>query len=232
MSVNKIIWLTIFSIAMGLLECAVVVYIRELYYPNGFTFPLVMINNRIAVTELLREAATVVMLMGIGYFTGKTFVTRFGSFLFAFAIWDIFYYVFLWLILGWPDSIMTWDVLFLIPVMWVGPVLAPVIVSITMIGYAFVFWTKDTDKSKVKIRKLDWSGMIIASLIIILSFTWDFMDFLLSENSIGDLINLGKENLVILSTQYIPQKFNWFLFGIGEMLLILTIINFNRRRQN
>jgi hypothetical protein len=207
---------------MGLLECAVVVYIREIYYPAGFSFPLVMISNRIALTELLREAATVVMLMGIGYFTGKTFVTRFGSFLFAFAVWDIFYYVFLWLILGWPESLLTWDVLFLIPVMWVGPVIAPVIVSFTMIAYAFVFWKTDQSFTGVKIKSYDWVGMIAASFIIILSFTLEFINYLIRND-------YSAENIINLSTHYIPAHFNWPLFIVGEIVLVLTIVLFYRR---
>ena len=37
---NKVLALTLFSIAMGLLEAVVVMYLRELYYPAGFAFPL------------------------------------------------------------------------------------------------------------------------------------------------------------------------------------------------
>ncbi|MBN2481771.1 MAG: hypothetical protein JXB19_08530, partial [Bacteroidales bacterium] len=127
------IWLTLFSIAMGFMESAVVVYIREISYPEGFDFPLVPMDNTLEVTEILREAATMIMLLAAGYLGGRTLSERFTWFLYCFAIWDIFYYVFLKLLLGWPASFMTWDILFLIPVAWTGPVITPVIISLTMI---------------------------------------------------------------------------------------------------
>ena len=129
---------TLFGIAMAYLESAVVVYMREIYYPEGFTFPLKMIEGRIAVTEIFREAATMVMLVTIAMIASRHAIERFAWFLYTFAIWDIFYYVFLYLLLGWPSSLMTWDILFMIPVTWTGPVLAPVINSITMILLATI----------------------------------------------------------------------------------------------
>jgi hypothetical protein len=90
-----IIWLTIFSIAMGLLETAVVIYLREIYYPTGFKFPLVNIKKSVIEVELWRELATIIMLAAIGYLAGKTKAQRFVFFLFCFGVWDIFYYVFL-----------------------------------------------------------------------------------------------------------------------------------------
>src|SRR5580700_10847047 len=122
---TKIFWLTAFSIAMGFLEAAVVIYLRKMYYPNGFHFPLTVVEPDIGLTEFLREAATVIMLLAIGILTGKNTSQKFGIFLFCFAIWDIFYYVFLKMLIGWPASLLDWDILFLIPVPWVGPVLAP-----------------------------------------------------------------------------------------------------------
>ena len=127
------LWLTLFSIAMGFFESAVVVYLRAIYYPNGFNFPLINMNPAIAITELGREAATIVMLAGIGIVAGKNNTQRFAWFLYCFAIWDIFYYVFLKVLLNWPESLFTWDILFLIPLPWVGPVICPCIISLSMI---------------------------------------------------------------------------------------------------
>ncbi len=98
-----LIIVTAFAIAMGFLESAVVVYMREILYPGGFEFPLSPIPVRLAVAELLREVATLVMLVSIGILAGRRFSTGFAWFIYTFAIWDIFYYVFLWLLLGWPQ---------------------------------------------------------------------------------------------------------------------------------
>ena len=119
-------WITVFAIAMGFLETAVVVYLRVLLYPGGFSFPLAIMPHSLAIIEIYREAATLVMLIGIGYLSGKNGTTRFAFFLYAFAVWDLFYYVFLKIFIHWPESWMTWDILFLIPTNWVGPVVAPI----------------------------------------------------------------------------------------------------------
>jgi hypothetical protein len=93
------IWLTFFSIAMGYLETSVVVYLRELYYPQGFDFPLAPISPSLAVTEFWREVATIVMLWGVGVLAGRSKTEKFALFLYSFAIWDIFYYIFLKILL-------------------------------------------------------------------------------------------------------------------------------------
>ena len=135
---QKLIWVSIFAVAMGFFEAAVVIYLRKLMYPAGFSFPLAPIEHGLAVTEILREAATLIMLLSAGILAGRYATERFAWFIYAFAIWDIFYYIFLKLLIGWPESFMTWDILFLIPATWVGPVITPVIVSLSMIVLAAV----------------------------------------------------------------------------------------------
>src|SRR5674476_343996 len=129
----NLLWVTLFSVAMGMLESSVVIYLRELYYPAGFQFPLKATSYIVAVTEIFRELATLIMLLGIGVLAGKNKHERFAWFIYSFAIWDIFYYLFLFLIINWPVSLLDWDVLFLLPVMWVGPVWSPVLLSLLMI---------------------------------------------------------------------------------------------------
>lgn len=227
-----LIWVTIFSIAMGYLESAVVVYLRAIMYPDGFHFPLVPINHQLAITEVFREAATLVMLLGIGFLAGKTFAGRFAWFIYSFAIWDIFYYVFLKLLIGWPETFMTWDILFLIPVTWVGPVISPVIASFTMIALALIIIHFDT-VSPVKIKSTDWLFLIAGSAAVIISFTWDYSSFILNHYSISELWGInGKKAFYDLSLQYIPRKFNWLIFWIGEGIIIAGIVSlFTRLRR-
>ena len=101
---KKITWLTLFSIAMGFMETAVVIYLRKIYYPSGFQFPLIPVDTNVALVEFLREAATLIMLLAIGILTGKTASQKFAYFIFCFAIWDIAYYVFLKILLNWPAT--------------------------------------------------------------------------------------------------------------------------------
>ncbi|NLI56587.1 hypothetical protein GX420_06385, partial [bacterium] len=85
--------LTIFGIAMGFLEAIVVVYLREIYYPQGFEFPLNTFSSEMLSIEWIREISTIIMLITIGIITGKNFLQKLSFFLYTFAIWDIFYYV-------------------------------------------------------------------------------------------------------------------------------------------
>lgn len=226
------VYITIFAIAMGYLESAVVVYLRELYYPEGFDFPLKPIGQNIGITEILREAATLIMLICAGIFAGRTKTEKFGFFIYCFAIWDIFYYVFLKLILGWPVSLVTWDILFLIPTTWVGPVLGPVINSITMILLAFLISYFTNFNKSVKIDRTEWILFILGSLIIIISYTEDYVSFMLNEFTLIEIF--GSTNINILNeyaTHYQPISFAWWIFIIGEVIILAGILSFFTRNK-
>jgi hypothetical protein len=210
-------WLVVFAIAMAYLESAVVVYLREIYYPEGFDFPLKPIHSGIAIVEFWREVATIVMLAGIGILTGKSSSQRFAFFLLVFAIWDIFYYVFLYVLVGWPESLFTWDILFLVPVPWIGPVISPVLVSVLMIVLAcnLIYFDKHLNKT-------EWTLSITGSLIIIISWILDYWNFLKSSSSAGIWTLSSDHDLFTASENYIPDTFNWYLFFAGISLLAVT----------
>ena len=143
----------IFAIAMGYLEAAVVVYLRELYYPGGFhikekvNFPFIKFgevnelkpfSRKLIYTEIGREAATIIMLIAFAISAGNSLTTYVAYFLLLFGVWDIFYYVFLKIILGWPESLSTTDVFFLIPVPWIGPVWLPVLLSLLLVAFSII----------------------------------------------------------------------------------------------
>jgi len=69
---KKLWYLFIFALAMGYLESAVVVYLRQLFYPDGFTFPIKQIGTDHAFVELGREAATVLMLLAVAFIAERT----------------------------------------------------------------------------------------------------------------------------------------------------------------
>lgn len=216
---QKVVWLTAFSIAMGFLETAVVVYLRQIYYPKGFDFPLVPITSTIAITELLRELATVIMLIGIGVLTGKNKAERFVCFIYSFAVWDIFYYVFLKLLINWPASLFTWDILFLLPVPWVGPVLAPCITSLSMILlFAYVMFYSDK-RVDLKIKRVEWKMLILGSVVVIASFVWDYFKYKMRPTDEGNVSTTLLNDLV----NYVPQHFNWPLFWLGQCIIFFAI---------
>lgn len=220
---KQLLWLIAFSIAMGFLETAVVVYLRLLYYPTGFQFPLVPFDERATGVEIFREAATVIMLLGVGAMAGKNFQQRLAFFLLSFAIWDLFYYVFLKVILDWPSSWLTWDILFLIPAPWVGPVLSAVIASFTMIGFGAIILSHEFKGETKKVNRREWALITTGSLVTIVSWMWDYIKYS------GRVADVSKNALETLSS-YVPESFNWWFFGLGEMLLLSAIFLYAMRK--
>jgi hypothetical protein len=231
---NKIlISLAVFSIGMGFMETAVVVYLRELYYPNGFAFPLQPIDKEIGVTEILREAATIIMLICAGIFTGRTNTEKFGFFIYCFGIWDISYYLFLYLLLGWPESLLTWDILFLIPVTWVGPVLGPVINSLTMVTLGILIRRFTSLNPNPFIHRNEWIGLIAGSLIVILSYTLDYSKYMLEKFTFKEwLWSANTTPLFEHAGGYIPESFPWWIYIAGQVVLLLVLARFYFRNEN
>jgi hypothetical protein len=215
--------ITAFAIAMGFLESAVVVYLREILYPEGFAFPLSQMPVRLGVTEVLREVATVVMLVSVGVIAARRFSTGFAWFVYGFAIWDIFYYVFLLILLGWPQSLMTWDILFLIPTTWTGPVLSPVLVSLTMILLAVVILVSEDRGHETRIPGKIWGGLILGSLILVFAFIYDYSKHMLTHFSWLEMFQVRNPEVLEVATRYIPYRFPWWIFGMGEVVILGTI---------
>ena len=126
----------LYAIAMGYLEAAVVYYLRTMVHRIvPYQSEPLPDTPALAVPELFRELATLIMLAAVGWLAGRTWRGRVGFALFAFGIWDIAYYLFLIPLTGWPKSLLDWDVLFLIPLPWWGPIVAPVSIALLMICF-------------------------------------------------------------------------------------------------
>ncbi|MHC5209314.1 MAG: hypothetical protein ACYTG2_01180 [Planctomycetota bacterium] len=188
------IWCTVFGAAFGVVEAAVVVYLREIAYPEGFAFPLKEIPPHLLGTEIVREGATIALLLGMAMVAARGGLRRFAVFSFCFGVWDIVYYVGLYAFLAWPGSLMEWDVLFLIPQPWIAPVLAPVLVSIALIGAAVLILRERDDARGRRLRAFDWLVLSVGGLVIIGSF----------------LVNA---ELVLQGG--VPAVYPWWLFLIG-----------------
>jgi hypothetical protein len=225
----KMITITIFAIAMGFLETAVVIYMRELLYPGGFKFPLAPIPVDLAITELLRELSTLIMLLTIAIIAGRTFSQRFAWFIYSFAIWDIFYYIFLKLLVDWPESFLTWDILFLIPTTWTGPVLTPVLVSCTMILLAMVILVYTERGLDTRIKTTEWSGLILGSLVLIFGFILDYSKHMLVHFTLIEMFQVKNPEVLQVAMRYIPLHFPWWIFIIGELIILWSIAMFWRR---
>jgi hypothetical protein len=145
----KLIYAALFAIGFGINEAVVVVYLRaSMALQPGFdstlgsapltpyqqTQLLHTLPQSVMQTEMYREAATMVMLLGVAFLVAKHIKERWAFFLWMFAFWDITYYVGLWMFTRWPESLLTQDVLFLIPVPWISQVWFPVLVCVLGIG--------------------------------------------------------------------------------------------------
>jgi len=206
-------WWTVafYAMAMAWVESAVVFYLRtmidriEPYQPN----PLPMIGG-FALVELVREAATLVMLLAVGILAGRTWRARMGYAVIAFGFWDIFYYVFLKMICDWPHTLMDWDILFLLPMPWWGPVLAPVLISLLMIlwgTFATQFERNPTlERSNWRVWVLSFAGVALALYV--------FM---------ADAIAASHHGLKAVR-MVLPGKFNWMLFGVALILMAAPIL--------
>ncbi len=225
-----LLWIGIFAVAMGYLESAVVIYLRTVFYPEGFAFPIKALGFRLTITELLRETATIIMLITLGIVAVKKPLVRFAVFIYAFAIWDICYYLFLFLLVGWPGSFFTWDLLFLIPCPWTGPVAAPLINSVTMIVLAVLITVFNSSQHKAPLRTSEWFLLIAGSVITIIAYTSDYLIFMLQKFPMVKIITISPEVVVQeYASGYVPDHFNWVLFSVAEILFIAALMTYSLR---
>lgn len=169
----RILWLTVFAIAFGFVEAAVVIYLRELFYPGGFRFPLVALPATTAGIEVVREAATLVMLWAAAALSARSGWGRFGAFALVFGVWDLAFYAALWLVLRWPESLATWDVLFLIPGIWTGPVWSAAIVAALLILCGAAIFKADDEGKVPRTSVAAWLGAAASLALLLTAFLWN-----------------------------------------------------------
>ncbi|MFI5258150.1 MAG: hypothetical protein ACHQ01_00855 [Candidatus Limnocylindrales bacterium] len=170
---NTAITVVIFGVAMAYLESAVVVYLqRALSISPDALFPLqgTEIAGNLAAIEVGREFATLVMLVAIGSLVGRRWVDRLAWTAVAFGVWDVFYYVWLWVFISWPHSPSTWDVLFLLPVPWAGPVWAPVAVSLALVGFGLAAARRAGDGDVPRVGLVRGMAALAGGMLVVLSF--------------------------------------------------------------
>ena len=142
---EKFLLLAIFGIAMAHFEGVVVVYLRKILDINDSQSNKESLKDfpkQYLFIEKTREIATIVMLVTLALLVGETWLDMLIVFLWTFAFWDLFYYLSLYLLIKWPPTFTTIDVLFLIPRPWIAPVWFPIAVSsITIIVIAALLLT-------------------------------------------------------------------------------------------
>jgi len=185
---------------MAFLEGAVVVYLRRIH---GITDPaqVAPLDTSIGAIEVGREAATLVMLLAVGWIAGRKLQSRIGFAIIAFGVWDIFYYVWLRVFTGWPQRLLDADILFLIPLPWWGPVIAPVLISLLMIAAGVVLVVREEQDVRVHLGRVEWSALGLGIVAMLYAFMADAL-MILPATAV-ELSLLG------------PGEFRWVVFMVG-----------------
>jgi len=202
-----------FAIAMAYLESAVVLYLTlALGGTVGVLFPLqpAATFGNLGWVEVGREAATLVMIAAVGTLAGRSAVERLAWAAVVFGVWDIGYYVFLWLFAGWPDSPLATDLLFLIPVPWVGPVWSPVTVSLALVGFGLAAARRARSERGLGVRPAHVAVALLGGVVVVLSYTL----------GAGDLLEGG-----------MPGPYPWPVFLAGMALAVAAAVHAFRERR-
>ncbi len=163
----------LFAIAFACVEASVVVYLRGYFGIEDLVRDVPPLDRYIAGVELSREAATLFMLLFVGWAVGRSWQSRLGYAFFAFGLWDVFYYVWLRVFLDWPRSLLDTDILFLIPLPWWGPVLSPVLIALVcIVGGAFAV-VADARGRKIRPRAIEWVSTFVGMGIVLYTFMAD-----------------------------------------------------------
>ncbi len=201
---RALLWLTLYAIAMAYVEGALVAHLRHLYYSeNPLTiFPLRLLSHRDLAIEAAREFATVVMIFAVALLAQRDGGRGFAAFVFVFGVWDLFYYLWLKVLMNWPQTWLEWDVLFLIPWPWLGPWIAAALVA--LLSALWGGWVLIT-RNEPRLDKLSVGVFVAGSACGLAAFLWS-----------GALLLPGGE---VAFDGYVPGNFPWIIYIIGLLAM-------------
>ena len=216
---SLILWLTVYAICMANVEASLVVHLRTIYYPGNPVeiFPLSLLSHRDLFIELFRELATILMIFSVAVLSVREKHRQFGAFLFVFGLWDLFYYLWLKIIIGWPVRWLEWDVLFLIPWPWLAPWITAAFIAVIMVAGGFRMLMLDAKSEMSGPGLVLLIAGILISLISLLLPAWPLL-----VN--GEAAFRG----------YMPKGFPWILYVTGYLLMAVglwTVIRGNTSRE-
>jgi hypothetical protein len=204
MQIKKLPWMALFAIGMAFFEAAVVVYLRRLYNINDLMLSKPWFDSQIGAIEVGREFFSLVMLLSVGWMAGRKLLSRLGFTLLAFGLWDIFYYLWLKVFIGWPDSVVDPDILFYIPLPWWGPVLAPALISTLLIAAGLIAVIREEEGNPLHVSPYDWMTLSAGIVCMLYTFMADALKALPASTQTLNLLR--------------PTQFNWLAFIIGFIL--------------
>ncbi len=200
---KRFLWVSVYAIAMAFLEAVAVAYIRGLLHITADHVSL----GAWARMEIWREVATIVMLAAVGWMAGRNRLDRWSFGLFAFGLWDIWYYVWLRVLLGWPETLLDWDTLFLIPLRWWGPVLSPVLIAALICVTAVLAVVRTERGQRPQVTPARVGVVALGGLLALYVFMSDSLHALLQKRP--DWATLR------------PGPFKWPLFLVALALMAL-----------
>ncbi|HUL81433.1 MAG TPA: hypothetical protein VL131_04795 [Gammaproteobacteria bacterium] len=201
---RTLIWLSVYALAMAQVEAAVVIYLREIYHggdPRAL-FPLVPLAGGDLSIELIRELATVLMIASVALLQPQRGARAIGAFIYVFGLWDIAYYAWLKLLLGWPTRWLEWDVLFLIPWPWLAPWLTPVLVSLL-----FVVAGARLLSAPARFTRLALSTVCVGAALVVAAFVMPALSSAADRNAGG----------------FRTGDFPWGIFVAGYLLMAVGL---------
>jgi hypothetical protein len=204
--VGRFLWVSAYAVAMAFLEAVVVAYIRALL---DITADRVSLGPYVAM-ETWREVATIVMLAAVGWIAGRRGAERWAYGLFAFGLWDIAYYGWLYVLLGWPETLFDWDILFLIPLRWWGPVLSPVLIAVLICVCAVLAVVRLDRGRPLGITPARVGVVLGGGLLALYVFMSDAIHALLAGQTDWDTLR--------------PSPFKWPLFLVALALMAVPAL--------
>jgi hypothetical protein len=198
---KRFFWVAVYAVAMALLEAVVVIYLRGQLQLTGDHVRL----GGYARLEIWREAATLAMLVAVGWLAGTGGLERLAYGVFAFGLWDIFYYAWLKFFIDWPASLLDWDVLFLIPLRWWGPVLAPVSIAALMSITAVLAVLRLAQGQPLRVTPGRTLTLLLGGLLALYVFMADALHALLAGRADWNHVR--------------PSPFDWPLFLLALLMM-------------
>ena len=201
---SAVAWLWVFGVAFGLIEAAVVVYLRALLGQQGDAlFPLATLlqpaQARAMGVELLREAATLALMLAPAMLFHPRPFLRFLAYVLVFGVWDLSYYAFLKVFLDWPASLFTYDLLFLLPTLWVAPVLAPVLIALALVAFGMAALWLAQRRAVREPTRLQLAVAALGGAVVLAAFMAEAEHYLAGG---------------------LPPRFSWPLYGLGYGLAL------------
>lgn len=216
LQVKRILWVGVFAIAMAFLEAAVVVYLRRVYGITDLMLSVPPFDPRIGAIEFGRELSTLVMLLSVGIVAGQNLQSRLGVAIFAFGLWDVFYYIWLRVFIGWPSSLLDPDLLFLIPLPWWGPVLSPVLIALLMVVVGVLLSLSEEIQIILCFTRINLAILLVGMLVVLYTFMADALTLLPADAQTLSQVKLS--------------RFNWPVYIIGYVIGLVGIWRSLHRR--